>query len=236
MHKLTRAERFKDARTVHNRHGSQSMDDVYKATGVSASMIKDLEDDEKSRSVGYEKVAMLARHYGVSTDYLLGMADVPSKSYDVRCLAELTGLTQEAIEAILDARCGPNPMQLASLSYMLANGFFDFGVLSNFTRMEADVILMERHMPEYRKAKTESEQINWMQEYVRLKDDIDVAKFKADNIFRKMMEDYFSRIKDPGTPEHKRIEGILEPMDHSVAVALELLSVPPEALAEDAPD
>lgn len=94
MCKLTRGERFKDARTVHNKNGKQSMDDVYAATGISASMIKDLEDDDKDRSVGYDKIATLAKHYGVSADYLLSLTNDPSQK--PRATDEL-GLSANAI-------------------------------------------------------------------------------------------------------------------------------------------
>lgn len=98
---LTRGERFKDARTVYNQHGSQSMDDVYKATGVSASMIKDLEDDEKERSVGYDKIATLAKHYGVSSDFLLGLTDVCSTDLSVQDIHKKTGLTEKNIVSLM---------------------------------------------------------------------------------------------------------------------------------------
>lgn len=80
MAKLTRWERFKDARTVHNQHGKQTMDEVAIATGVSKSMIQSLEDEKADRSVGYDKVAKLASHYHVSADYLLGLSDDPSRN------------------------------------------------------------------------------------------------------------------------------------------------------------
>ena len=80
MVRLTRGERFKDARTVHNQHMKQTMDEVAAATGISKSLIQALEDDENNRSVGYDKVATLAAHYHVSTDYLLGLSDDPSLS------------------------------------------------------------------------------------------------------------------------------------------------------------
>ncbi len=78
MVKLTRGERFKDARIVHNIHKKQTMDDVSAATGVGKSTIQALEDDNIERSVGYDKVAKLASHYHVTTDYLLGLTDDPS--------------------------------------------------------------------------------------------------------------------------------------------------------------
>lgn len=77
MVNLTRGERFKDARLVHNQHGKQTMKEVELATGVNESMIANLEDDEKLRSVGYDKITKLAIHYGVSADYLLGLSPYP---------------------------------------------------------------------------------------------------------------------------------------------------------------
>ncbi len=75
---LTRGERFKDARTSINQHGKQTMKAVEQNTGVSASLIKDLEDDNSTRSVGYDKVAVLAKHYGVSANWLLGLTGDPA--------------------------------------------------------------------------------------------------------------------------------------------------------------
>lgn len=98
---LSRGERFKDARLVHNRNGKQSMDEVYAATGVAASMIKDLEDDDKERSVGYDKIAILAKHYGVSADYLLCLTNDPNRS---PCATDELGLSSEAIAAIKNCK------------------------------------------------------------------------------------------------------------------------------------
>ena len=74
MHTLTRGERFKDARKVYNRNGSQSMEQVRQATGVSKCALTALEDDESTTGVSYLSVAALARHYGVSADWLLGLS------------------------------------------------------------------------------------------------------------------------------------------------------------------
>ena len=78
MAKLTRGERFKDARTVHNQHKKQTMDEVAAATGLKKSLIQALEDDDNIRSVGYDKITKLAVHYHVTTDYLLGLSDEPN--------------------------------------------------------------------------------------------------------------------------------------------------------------
>ena len=115
MVKLSRGERFKDARTVHNKNGAQTMAEVTAATGVSASLLKDLESDESGRDVGYTKIAALARHYGVSSDWLLGMTE----DHNPRpCAADELGLSDGAIAAI--RRCSENSIEsLAGLDIIL---------------------------------------------------------------------------------------------------------------------
>lgn len=115
MPKLTRGECFKDARLVHNQHGWQSMEEVYTQTGVSASMIKDLEDDDKIRSVGYDKVVILAKHYGVSTDYLLGLSTYPKVANDFDRVCEYTGLSKKSVKYLSQLR------EMHNLSYSFDN-------------------------------------------------------------------------------------------------------------------
>lgn len=97
MTKLTRGERFKDARIVHNQHNKQTMDEVAAATGVSKSLIQSLEDDTIKRSVGYDKVAKLAAHYRVTTDYLLGLSDNPFPENNT---IDDLGLSPKAVKAL----------------------------------------------------------------------------------------------------------------------------------------
>lgn len=97
MIRLTRGERFKDARIVHNWHKKQTMDEVSIATGVGKTIIQALEDDSANRSVGYDKIAKLAAHYHVTTDYLLGLSDDPSPAPSV---ANDLGLSLKAVETI----------------------------------------------------------------------------------------------------------------------------------------
>ena len=102
MIKLERWERFKDARTVHNQHGNQTMDKVAAATGVSKSVISGLEKEETKTDSGYRSVAALAKHYGVSVDWLLGILppDVRTPKADVRAVCDYTGLSQSSVEKL----------------------------------------------------------------------------------------------------------------------------------------
>lgn len=107
MARLTKGERFKDARVVYNVHKKQTMDEVATATGVSKSLIQSLEDDSVNRSVGYDKVVKLAAHYRVTTDFLLGLSDDP---FPMPSAVDDLGLSLKAVDTIerLDMFDTPN--------------------------------------------------------------------------------------------------------------------------------
>ena len=94
---LTRGERFKDARTVYNQHGKQSMRTVETCTGVSASVITYLESDSDGRNVGYPTIVALSKHYGVTTDFLLGLSPNPTTNKDLDAVCRYTGLTEHSV-------------------------------------------------------------------------------------------------------------------------------------------
>lgn len=53
----------------------ESREDLGKAIGVGVSQISEMENDRKGTTL--EKLVVLCRHYNVSADYLLGLADTP---------------------------------------------------------------------------------------------------------------------------------------------------------------
>lgn len=124
MSRLTRGERFKDARVVHNQHKKQTMDEVFAATGVSKSLIQSLEDDSANRSVGYDKVAKLAEHYGVTTDYLLCLTDDPHRQ---PAATDDLGLSAKAVKKIRNLqRCSSNEREYMDfLNLVLGSDLFD---------------------------------------------------------------------------------------------------------------
>lgn len=97
----TRAQRFSNSRIEHNQHGKQTMDAVAEATGVTKSVIHALEYDmdanAKERNVGFRTVAILANHYGVSADYLLGLSEDHTRKSSV---VDELGLSVEAVEKL----------------------------------------------------------------------------------------------------------------------------------------
>lgn len=94
---LTFGERLKDARVVHNRHGKQTLQEVMDATGVKKTLISELENN-KNRGTDYRDIRTLARHYGVSLDWLIdgGMNPISRKA-DIHTACKTTGLSEPAV-------------------------------------------------------------------------------------------------------------------------------------------
>lgn len=140
MPTLTRGERFKDARVEHNKNGSQTMAEVSTATGVSASLIKELEDDDSERDFGYKKIVALAKHYGVSANWLLGLTD----DHKIQpCATDELTLSESAIEAIR-FYAEDSGDALRGLDYLL-NSFDFFGVCltTEHLKRSVDALSME---------------------------------------------------------------------------------------------
>lgn len=98
--KLTRGERFRDARA--NMAGSPSLRTVAQLSGIQYGTIQALEDDENDRGVSYKEVVKLAEFYNVSIDYLLGVTETQSRNTTVQAICEATGLSEIAVSKFCD--------------------------------------------------------------------------------------------------------------------------------------
>ena len=107
---LTFGERLKDARTVYNRHGSQTMQQVMEATGVGKTLMSGLENGE-DRGTDYRNIRTLANHYGVSLDWLIDGGNNPiSREADIHTACKTTGLSESAV-VMLQRLNGLSPTQ-----------------------------------------------------------------------------------------------------------------------------
>ena len=68
--KLTFQERLKDLRTERG----MTLSDLEKATGISRSSLGKYESDE-CKEVSHASIVTLAKYYGVTSDYLLGLSE-----------------------------------------------------------------------------------------------------------------------------------------------------------------
>ncbi len=117
---LTRGERFKDARTVYNQHGKQTIAEVAAATGIAQGKLSHIETD-KAGSIGSESVKRLAEHYGVSSDWLLGLSDIRTTNTDLKSVCEYTGLSESVIELLRRTTTIPEVINMLVAKYDGAN-------------------------------------------------------------------------------------------------------------------
>ena len=94
--KLTNGERLKDLRNSHN----LTLKELAEQTGLSASALGSYETDDDKEISPYS-ITTLAKFYGVSTDYLLGLTE--TKNHPNTELHEL-GLSDEMIDLLKSGR------------------------------------------------------------------------------------------------------------------------------------
>jgi transcriptional regulator with XRE-family HTH domain len=84
----------------------ESQDDVAKGIGESRETIRNWEVG--TRKVKAESIVKLAKYFGVSSDYLLGLSDTKSTDESVKIACETTKLSEQAIKYITLFSCQSN--------------------------------------------------------------------------------------------------------------------------------
>ena len=91
--KLTLGEKLKDLRTA----AGLSLVELEEATGISKSALGSYESDDTKKEITIVPLTTLAKYYGVTTDYLLGMTD--NKEHHLFPVDEL-GLDDATVEIL----------------------------------------------------------------------------------------------------------------------------------------
>ncbi|MBQ3355672.1 MAG: helix-turn-helix transcriptional regulator [Oscillospiraceae bacterium] len=97
------AERLKQARVDYNQNGKETIEEVAKATGIPKSTIGRMEkyadktDIDDVSDIYLSPVPVLAKHYGVSSDYILGLTNVRTPETNVRAVCKYTGISEGAV-------------------------------------------------------------------------------------------------------------------------------------------
>ena len=110
-YKLTIGERLKDARVDFNKHKKQTIKEVSDATGIPQSTLSEIENDKREPGAGIIK--KLAEHYGVSSDFLLGLSDIRTDDID-----EFMKNTDDMPEEFLDLLSEGEPREKVVCDYV----------------------------------------------------------------------------------------------------------------------
>lgn len=210
-HGLTRGERFRDARTVYNRNGPQSLKKVEKETGLVTSMIQAVEDDEYDRNISYIRIKELATHYGVSIDWLLGLSEVPSLEPEMKIVNKVTKLSSTAIKNIQRETESENTRIAlevllccdSELLHTLCKTIYK-AVAGYFHEITSEQLLGQ-FQPEFRE-KAEEILKNWDGVILEHEDAMQYNSFEAGNILTYMIDNS----KETAIKKYHEISGQLE--------------------------
>lgn len=162
----------------------------------------------------YEALIKIANFFSVSIDYLLGITDISSQNQNIRSIAEFTGLSQKAVEEIIEAKNSIWVIDLIPLNWLLSNGLFSLGgPLGSMNRMAASTIKLASFRDKWNNL-SKDETMKQANEVTKVRDDIDLMKFKADNAFRKLLDQYCCCLEDSDSEEYRQIVEIMSRGNH----------------------
>lgn len=193
-------ERFKSARTDYNVNGKQTMAQVADATKVPQSVISDLERDPNKdadhptapRKVAYQTVAALAKHYGVSGNFLLGLPE--DKKYDIKLIAaDRLGLSTKAVSNIEEVkdRADNNPYFRRTLDALnSALGNKQLQTLLGYCANAEIAAEKARTAKEQSDAVKKTHCLPENGDYLKYKDTYSYQKYLCVKLFEKMLDKY----------------------------------------------
>lgn len=82
--------------------GEKTQAEAAQAIGLKASAYSMYEGER--REPGFDTLVMIADHYGVSTDYLLGRTECKSPDIDTRAICKNTGLSEAAVSTLIELK------------------------------------------------------------------------------------------------------------------------------------
>lgn len=99
LNNLTMGERLGDLLDKKGINAQKLSDD----TGIPKATISEIISD-KDKNFGYKTIVKIAKSLNVSVDYLVGIAELPTKDYDKKFINQYTGLTEKSIEILSNAK------------------------------------------------------------------------------------------------------------------------------------
>lgn len=169
-----------------------TQNDLAKMMNCNRQKIADWERGKSTPSA--EDLILLSKKFNVSTDYLLGISDVPTTDKDLQFICDYTGLNEDSIKNLY---FGTEREENNSVNFLLSkqyiNGFYDFCIcledLKNqyieFLRYKEKIVNDKTSFP-----KNLDEAFDIVDKYEQLNEERDFRDFKLQKAFKKIVNSY----------------------------------------------
>lgn len=96
---------------------------ISKALGISRQAVSQYTDGTGQPNV--DKLAMIADYFGVSTDYLVGLSEIPTRNETIRGIHEKTGLSEDAVSSLMTDQYVEDHKTANFVSFLIASEGFE---------------------------------------------------------------------------------------------------------------
>lgn len=135
MNLLTPGERVEDL--IREKGGSITGD--AEKIGTSQCTLSDFINGK--RSIRSDTLKKLCEYYNVSSDYILGLSDVPSPNAEIRAICETTGLSEKTVSKLHDLQINGWTYISCFLDYIVAYPELEKLILAIHQKNESDKLL-----------------------------------------------------------------------------------------------
>ena len=190
--KLTLGEKLKDLRTA----AGLSLVELEEATGISKSALGSYESDDTKKEITIAPLITLAKYYGVTTDYLLGMTD--NKEQHLFPVDEL-GLDDATVKILKSGDLNVRLICEMIKNPAFANFMSDMEIyVDNLAAMQ--IHNMNKYI-EYTRAKLQEKGTNTSDHFMKT---LEAATIKEDDYFANLLGNDITGIAKDIKEAHKK--------------------------------
>ncbi len=90
-------------------------------------------------------IALIAKHYNITSDYLLGLTDTPSTNRDIAFISDYTGLDEDIIESLHKHNSRPSGVNAKSFSVITRSEFSRLNRNCEMLSHEVEILRKRMH-------------------------------------------------------------------------------------------
>ncbi len=188
--------------------GKKSQEEIAKAIGITPQSLGRYEKKGKGgRKPDIEVLKLIAKHFNVSADYLLGLSEIKTIEPDINNACNVTGLNEDAIKKLQDnlynARILERKYQ-EILNLIFTNNMF-YNILVNLYNYSASVISSDLHENKHFTEQLNVEDNGEMILRLSATGAASLYEYRIIEDFKKIVREIPSKVKIEFEQEHQKL-------------------------------